>query len=739
MPRWLNSLVAGITTGGLGIALSLMPFGIDFEKNTGLAWLFKNRGAIDPPHEVAVVAINGRAATELGLPVLPRDWPRSIHARLIDKLTAYGASAIVFDMDFQRPREAEHDRIFADAVARSGRVILFERLNGKRQPILDSNGVQTGWLWTEQLIPPIPELAEAAKILAPFPVPKVQVNVFQFWAFKPSAGDVATMPAAALQVYSQPIQQYWLNMLKQAGIDSEYFNIANLQDSMSTLRRAFLTDSLLAENLEHALETNSALDLTVAQERLIKALISLYSGDNNRYLNFYGPPGSIPNIPYDSVINGDPSVDNILDFTGKTVFVGLSDLFDPGQPDRFYTVFTQDYGVDLSGVEIAATAFANLLTDRTLKSTDVITTTAILIAFGVVIGVLVYLLPALLGIPLVVLLTGGYIAVVQYAFNSADVWLPLAIPALVQLPLALFIGLIGQYLLERRRQQRYSKAFRYYLPENAVEELTKKELDPSALESVVYGVCLSTDMSGFTTISEKMAPDALASFMNNYFDTLAQALQQHHVDVTEFHADTIMCAWTAENPDTFEHQPAVLASLAAVNAVRQFNRQVGAELYPRVGLAEGWFYLGHQGGGGRMGYSIVGDCANTAARLESLNKQLDTHILAAQSIVEDNPDILTRPLGRFHLVGKSEMVAICEIVSARESADERQLQLCRLFAEGLELFFEQQWQNAANYFENLQKDYPKDGPINFYLQLCRTYQQQTPALEDLSIVRVDSK
>ena len=55
------------------------------------------------------------------------------------------------------------------------------------------------------------------------------------------------------------------------------------------------------------------------------------------------------------------------DLKGRVVFVGYSDLYEPDQPDRFYTVFTGADGVDLSGVEIMATAFANLLTDRTLR------------------------------------------------------------------------------------------------------------------------------------------------------------------------------------------------------------------------------------------------------------------------------------------------------------------------------------------------------------------------------------
>ncbi|MDV7397182.1 hypothetical protein RZS08_37625, partial [Arthrospira platensis SPKY1] len=82
---------------------------------------------------------------------------------------------------------------------------------------------------------------------------------------------------------------------------------------------------------------------------LERALQALYAGPAYRFLNFYGPPGTIRTVPYHAVIaGGDPNVpEEMLDFTDKVVFVGYSDLFDPGQPDRFYTVFTRDDGVDL--------------------------------------------------------------------------------------------------------------------------------------------------------------------------------------------------------------------------------------------------------------------------------------------------------------------------------------------------------------------------------------------------------
>jgi adenylate cyclase len=178
--RWWKGVAVGIVTGLFGGMLALTPLGNDFEKNVGLAWLFNMRGATTPPPEVVVVAINERASAKINLPALPRDWPRSIHGTLIDNLVKRGAAVIVFDVDFRRPKSDEQDLVFAKALARSNRTILVETLNGKRSPIFDANGKQTGTIWIEELLSPMEPLAKAARGLAPFPVPKVQVNVFQW-------------------------------------------------------------------------------------------------------------------------------------------------------------------------------------------------------------------------------------------------------------------------------------------------------------------------------------------------------------------------------------------------------------------------------------------------------------------------------------------------------------------------------------------------------------------------------
>ena len=743
-------LAVGLITGLAGALFGLTNWGADFERGVGLSWLFTVRGPVTAPPEVAVVAIDGRTGDQLGLPSLPREWSRKVHARLVDELTRLGASAIVFDMQFNTPKVAADDQAFATEVNKSDRVVLIELVTGKRQPLTDQNGRLTGSIWVEELIQPMPALVESAKGLATFPLPKIDAAVYEFWAFKESVGDAATLPAVALQVHALKAYPAWASLLGQLNVPefkalprdiSQIGKATQVRTLMRSFRSAFENDPEASDRLSRLIE-NDSTQRSAEEQKLLRALNGLYSGNAHRMINFYGPPGSIKTIPYQAVLGGEGNPGKqAFDLRGKTVFVGFSDLYDPGHPDRFYTVFTSDDGVDLSGVEIAATAFGNLLTDSSLRQLGPWETLAALLLFGLVIGMLAYLLPAVVGVPLAVVLAVAYAATAQWLFNTGNHWMPLATPLLAQFPLALFLGLMGQYLLERHRGQRMSKALSYYVPENVARDLSSRNSDPEAFNKVVYGTCFATDMSGFSTISEQLPPDKLAVFLNDYFDTLAKSLKQHQVDVTEFRADAIMCAWTADKPTEEVRRKAVLAALGAAKAIGEFKeRNAMLQAALRVGLEAGHFYIGHAGGGGHFVFSIVGDTANTASRIESLNKHTGTQILATQEVVEGLEGLLLRPVGDFVFVGKTEAIPIVEIMASATEATDTQRLLAERFAKALAIVHTADWVGAAMAFEELQKEFPDDGPTRFYIARCKAYLGGTIQPPDNPrVIKMDAK
>jgi adenylate cyclase len=746
-----RSLAAGLVTAALGLALILTPLGATFERTFGLDWLFKLRGARTPRPDLAIVGINSGTGRALDLPRLPHDWPRTVHARLIDRLVSQNAEGIVFDIDFSRSKPGDEDTLLADAIAKAHRVVLFEWLSGRRERVITANGGDGGWTWVEQMQRPTAVLADAAKALGPFPLPKLDQAAFEFWTFKSSAGDAPTTAAIALQLKALAAYDEWLSALKEAhaqGIETLPAHAGDLKGPpdmlrlMQTSRRMFQDDTSLAQRVSQALDQHNVGASSAISRKLLEALVALYAGPDHYYINFYGPPGTIRTIPYESLLkeDGGKATARSGGLADNMVFVGYSDLYDPDQPDRFYTSFTGKDGVDLSGVEIMATAYANLLSQRTLQPSATMISALAVVAFGLIAGILAYLLPATLAVPAVFAFTALYAGLLQWRFNEADLWLPLAIPALVQLPLALLIGLLGQYLLKRRKEEQMMRAIRYYLPESLVRDLAQRQVDPTTLNRVVFGTCLATDMSDFIALAESKSPNELAVFMNEYFDALAQALKRHGVDVMEFRADMIMCAWIAPTRSPAVCRKGMEAAIEVSEIITRFARQHGARHFnPRVGLQDGDVYVGHTGGGGHFLYSIVGDTANTAARLESLNKHLGTHVLAAESVVRDANGLLLRPLGSFRLRGKTDPTSIFEILGRHDYARADHIDLCSRFAEGLAAFQRKEWQRAASLFEAISKSYVDDGPSRFYWAHSQKYAAEAPTFEGAAVIHMFEK
>jgi len=465
--------------------------------------------------------------------------------------------------------------------------------------------------------------------------------------------------------------------------------------------------------------------LTADERRLMTGLVSLYSGGDNRYLNFYGPPGSIPNIPYNAVMKGESATD----FNGKVVFVGLSDLYDPGQPDRFYTVFTNDDGVDLSGVEIAATAFANMLTDRSLRPSGVLATAIILLLAGFILGAGIYLLSATIAVPLALLLTGLYVAGVQTAFNAGDLWLPLAIPVLVQLPIALFVGLLAQYLTEAHNRKQLKNVFGQYVPPEIVDEMSRNpdgnfSVDGESRELSV----LFCDIRGFTTISESLAADELKKLLNQFFTPMTRIIFEQRGTIDKYVGDMIMAFWGAPVKDPGHRQHAVEAALAMLDQVVAMRPEFSERNWPEVkigiGINTGVMNVGDMGSEYRRAYTVIGDAVNLGSRLESLTKYYGVRLIVSEATAAGLEGMVLRCLDRVKVKGKHEAVTIYEPVGLSASISS---ELNKEVVESniaLNYYFSGDLEKAQSAFRVLQDAVPERKLFGLYLERISTLQSQ---------------
>jgi adenylate cyclase len=750
MSRPKKALVGGLLAGIFG--LILIPFMCGVEENIGLDLLFKLRGERAAPSDVVIVTLDKESALSLDLPPEPYKWPRSLHARLVDSLTRKGAAVIAFDLIFKEPGPVEMDNLFAQAIRNAGNVILGEQLDRDTLPLTDNDGATMGDLKIETSVRIIPSLADSAIASAPFPLPKVPVKVSQYWNFKQGAGDIPTFPVVAFQFFALKDYDNLLKLVKKVDpvlADSlpkdknEVIESKGVLKIVLTLRDIFKTRPRFADNVIEKMENENSLTDDYNKYSILKSLIEMYRGDDSHYLDFYGPSGAIHTIPYYQLIpnpEAPSSEPKSLDLHGKAVFVGLSERLRPEEKDGFYTTYSQLSGVDISGVEIAATAFANLLENRNVRPFSLFANIATIFFGGLILGVSCRILSNLAAAISVVVLCALYLANAHYQFKASGLWSPLVIPLLIQAPLAFVGTTLWKYLETYVERQNARKALGYYVPGKMVDQLIKSSLDIRTNSELFQGTCLCTDAEKYTTLSETMDPRSLGKLMNEYFHTVFGPVKRQNGTVSEVVGDSMIAIWQAEQSEIADRVKACLAALGINDVMHRFNQANRASQLPtRIGLHTGHIMVANIGAMDRYEYNPVGDIVNTASRIEGLNKYMGTRILASREVVYDLKEFLTRELGEFILSGKSKPVVIYELICRKEEAGLRERQICSLFPEGLSAYKRQSWKEGIEIFSELIKMNGTDGPSRFYLGLCEKYEKNPPGELWEGLVRMDDK
>lgn len=722
-----KALVAALFIAAVGVLL--FPWLLKVEEDMGLALLFRIRGAKCPPAQVCIVALDKASADTMGLPDKPYLWPRSLYGLLVDKLNALGAAVIVFDLFFEEPRQ-EEDRVFASAMEKGCNVVLCHSIEQSSVPIRSAEGKEIGFANLETLRTPADALAISAAAVAPFPLPRIPLRLNRFWTVKETAGDVPTLPVAAFQIFAKDVYPEFLELLVRFRQDEAgRFKMGHawpqkadeFPDRMRDVRRLFLLDPSLSERMLETLESESyrLSNGTPDQARLqgLRSLIRMYGQPPDCYLNHYGPAGTFRTISFHKMIQASADPLNFgLPESRIAFFVGMSESLRPQRKDGFDTVFSLSSGEDVSGVEIAATSFANLLQGNSVEPLPMLLRLLVITGFGVGLGLICFLLPALPAAAGALASGGAYLLFAWYRFDHAGVWWPLVIPLGIQLPIAFFGSVLWKYGRVQKERRRMREAFGYYLPDGVVDGLLRDLSVDEVSRGVVYGICLFTDAESYTSLSESMDPQSLNRLMNRYFDALFEPVRRHGGLVVEVIGDGMLAMWTAARPEPDVCEEACLAVLEINEAVESFGCSPGGVAIPtRIGLHGGYIYLGNVGARGRYAYRPVGDIVNTASRIEGLNKFLSTKRLVSEAVLGEVEAVIAREVGSFIFAGKSQPVRVFELLGRRGEADDLFLSLCNVFERGLQAFRRRDWDEALRLFAECMSIRCEDGPSRYYM------------------------
>jgi adenylate cyclase len=228
----------------------------------------------------------------------------------------------------------------------------------------------------------------------------------------------------------------------------------------------------------------------------------------------------------------------------------------------------------------------------------------------------------------------------------------------------------------RRRQSAAERAHaslsRYFSP-NLVEQLAGGGLAIDLAGQRREIAAIFTDIEGFTTLVEAFDTEVLTRLLNEYVEGMTDIVFQYDGTLAKIIGDAlhVLFGAPADQPDHAARAVACAMKLDAFSEkLRARWRADGIMLgMTRIGVHAGPAIVGNFGGGRFFDYTAYGDTINTAARLESVNKQLGTRICVSQSIAERIRDFKGRPVGDLVLRGKSGPLRAFEPLTPESHSD----------------------------------------------------------------------
>ena len=440
-------------------------------------------------------------------------------------------------------------------------------------------------------------------------------------------------------------------------------------------------------------------------------------------LSFYGPGGSFRTYSAADVLKGKVRA---AAFKDKLVFLGVTEK-------GIYDIRPTPVDALFPGVELLSTAAGNALEGRFLirDSRVAMMDYAMIFALPLLLSFLVSRAHRTF-VSLIIFSAIAALAVLLdfYLFSAEGLRVGPVYPSL-----SLAIAYLGneayRNIVVEKKSRYLRKAFSTYVSTQLVNEILK---DPGKLklggEKRLITVLFS-DIRGFTTLSERLAPEGLVALLNEYLSPMTRIVLDEEGMLDKYIGDAIMAVFNApvEIPD--HPMRACRTALEMIKKLDELNSGWEGKGWPRieigVGINSGEAVVGNMGAELRFDYTAIGDTVNLASRLEGINKLYGTNIIVSEQTYGCvKEDFLWRELDLVRVKGKERPSAIYELLGRRgESGDDEELS--RLFSRALSLYRERKFADAEGLFKAVLERFPGDGPSEVYMERCSQYRASPPS------------
>ena len=236
---------------------------------------------------------------------------------------------------------------------------------------------------------------------------------------------------------------------------------------------------------------------------------------------------------------------------------------------------------------------------------------------------------------------------------------------------------LGWRSVTEGRQKRFIKGvFAKYVPPAVVDKMIANPRLLTLGGEQREITCLFTDIASFTTISEKLDPKTLVSFLNEYLDKLTRIIFKYGGTLDKYEGDAIIAFFGAPVDISNHREAAILAAIemqkASLEISDKWKDLCGRNIVTRIGLNSGQAVVGNMGSDLRFDYTAIGDTMNLASRLEGANKFFDTKILASETTIMTS-NVVISPVARLKVKGKTEAVRVYEIAGLKSDFTEKEI------------------------------------------------------------------
>src|SRR5258706_1080337 len=390
-------------------------------------------------------------------------------------------------------------------------------------------------------------------------------------------------------------------------------------------------------------------------------------------VNFAGPAKTYTTYSAADVHDGVTLEQDPNAFRGKIILIGATTLT---LQDVYPTPFsTHD---PTPGAEIVANAVDTIISGSYIHETAWWLILLITIAAALIAAVISSLKRPTLTVVLMTAAMLVYaIAVLVYFIRERSV-LPLVAPE-VMLFLGIVLPTLEQAVSQELEKRRVRDLFSRFISPEMVDQMMATQ-DLNSLNKRSDVTIIFSDIRGFTTLSEKLPPEDVVALLNPYLEAMSNVIYEHGGTVDKYEGDAII-AFFGEPVHYKDHAARALrASLDMRLALEKLRKQWQKDgrldqIEMGIGINSGEVFVGLLGSAQRINYTVIGDNANLASRLQDLTKTYAWPILISESTYQQVKDEFDTELADAVVVkGKTQPVNVYKVIGRKGAPKSEQLQ-----------------------------------------------------------------